>query len=347
VLDALAEFQPDAVNCHSFYGGLPYEMLAEISNRYATCFTVHDPRPIGTIEPVCWSCERNAWCLRCPLLSSRWRRLLKNPFLRERIRKRRCHARCAADLTIVTPSKWMGRRLQQQELKRFRFQHIPNGIDLSRFRPAAGNRAKFGLPENRFVLLHLAWHAGDWSINDRKGLRYLAAAFEKIIAPRFPDCVLAVAGESFVPNHPNVRPLGLVHHENLPELLSSIDLFVTPTLADNFPYTVIEAMGCAKPVVASDVGGLGEQIEHGVTGLLVPPRDPRALGDAVTQLLSTPARLREYGEQGRRKANAEFGVDRFWAAYETLLSDLAARRQRGLATGKSPECSLAPECSSL
>ena len=54
ILDELARFGPDVVNCHSFYGNLPYEFLSIVSQRYATCFTVHDPRPIGTLQAECW-----------------------------------------------------------------------------------------------------------------------------------------------------------------------------------------------------------------------------------------------------------------------------------------------------
>ncbi|HEY5811886.1 MAG TPA: hypothetical protein VIT23_04445 [Terrimicrobiaceae bacterium] len=71
VLQGLSEFRPDVVHCHSFYGNLPYSILADVANRYPVCFTVHDPRPIGTTETLCWNCDRNDWCLVCPLLSSR------------------------------------------------------------------------------------------------------------------------------------------------------------------------------------------------------------------------------------------------------------------------------------
>src|SRR5690348_9382840 len=72
ILAELLRYRPEVVHCHSFYATLPYEFLAIISKRYPTCFTVHDPRPIGTMEPLCWTCEQNATCRHCPLLGAKW-----------------------------------------------------------------------------------------------------------------------------------------------------------------------------------------------------------------------------------------------------------------------------------
>lgn len=328
VLHGLNEFKPAIVNCHSFYGGLPYSILAEISRRYPTCFTVHDPRPIGTMEVVCWTCDHNDWCIRCPMIRSRWRKLIRNTFFRQRIQKRLCHLRCAKDMAVVTPSEWMASRLKNQELKRFRFVTIPNGIDLERFRPLSSDRAKYNLPTDAIVLLHLAWHAGPWAINHRKGLQYLAEAFVKYVVPHFPSAVLAVAGESFAPNHPNVRPLGMIEQEELPSLLSSVDIFVLPTLADNFPYTILEAMACGKAVVASCVGGVPEQVVDGETGFLVPSRDSSKLGEALIRLLSDPKKIMEFGKAGRYRAERLFAMPKFIQTYEALFEKLAIPQHR-------------------
>src|SRR5271166_3524098 len=59
ILHELNSFRPDVVNCHSFSSNLTYSFLSRVSKRYPTCFTVHDPRPIGTMEIACWDCDRN------------------------------------------------------------------------------------------------------------------------------------------------------------------------------------------------------------------------------------------------------------------------------------------------
>jgi glycosyltransferase involved in cell wall biosynthesis len=142
------------------------------------------------------------------------------------------------------------------------------------------------------------------------------------VLPAIPNAILAVAGESFAPNHPNVRPLGLVSIDRLPRLLSAADVYVLPTLADNLPYTIMEAMGCGVPVVATNVGGIPEQIAHNVTGLLVPPAHPRELGEAIVALLSNEDRALKMGANGRSRAVDLFSMRAFVEAHERLFQEM-------------------------
>jgi glycosyltransferase involved in cell wall biosynthesis len=329
ILDALRLFRPDVVHCHSFYSNLAYSFLPRVSKRYPTCFTVHDPRPIGTIEIPCWDCDRNTWCLRCPMLPSRWHKVVGNPYLRLRLWKRFQHLRCARDLRVVTPSGWLRDRLIRQELGRFETRTIPYGIDLNRFQPIPDARQQLSLPTDVPIVLHIAAfeHKGHYS--HRKGLVYVAEAFETCVLPRLPGAILAIGGEDVVPNRPWVRPVGKIAPNDLPKWMSAADVFVAATVADNLPYTVLEAMGCGQPVVGSAIGGVPEMVVHEETGLLVPPRNPAALGDALVALLSDPDRRRAFGAAARARAKAIFGMSDFVAAYESLFEEMsAARRSR-------------------
>ena len=326
ILEGLKAFQPDVVNCHSYYGQQRYSLLAEISRLYPVCYTVHDPRPIGTMEVLCWQCDRNTSCLRCPMVRTRWQKIFQNPFFAERLRKRITHLRCRGDMQVVSPSRWLAQRLEQQELRRFQIHAIPNGVDLEYFKPRAPERERFGLPRDATVLLHVAWHLG-WQVNERKGLPLLAEAFIKHIAPQYPNAILAVAGENFVPNHPQVRPLGMVEQKDLQHLLSASDLYISATLADNLPYTVTEAMAAGKAVVASNVGGVPEQVVDGLNGRLVPPKDARALAAAILDLIGNPELLSTYGKAGRERAEKLFGMDAFLSAYENLFQKMGDGRK--------------------
>src|SRR5262249_4711360 len=136
LLGDLAEFAPDVVHFHSYYSDLPYPILATVSHLYPTCFTPHDPRPIGDILTRCWDCEQAATCLRCPLLPvERQLNPFANPYFRSRLRKRYTHWRASKNLAIVAVSVWMQNRLTAQELKRFKIYQIPNGIILNLFHP--------------------------------------------------------------------------------------------------------------------------------------------------------------------------------------------------------------------
>jgi glycosyltransferase involved in cell wall biosynthesis len=90
------------------------------------------------------------------------------------------------------------------------------------------------------------------------------------------------------------------------ELLDQFDILVLPSWIEGLPGVVLEAMAHAKPVIATPVGGTPELVADGETGLLVPPRDPAALADAIRSLLADPDRARELGRAGHERAAREF-----------------------------------------
>lgn len=101
-------------------------------------------------------------------------------------------------------------------------------------------------------------------------------------------------------------------------LLNDADLFVLPSYAEALPLVILEAMWAGKPVVATQVGGVPELVEHGVNGLLVAPGDPTALATAVEEMLSDGERRRAAGEAGHRRAMASFREEVMRRAYLQL-----------------------------
>lgn len=126
------------------------------------------------------------------------------------------------------------------------------------------------------------------------------------------------------------RAVVLGERSDVPALLAAADVFVLSSTSEGMPMTVIEAMAAGLPVVASDVGGMRELVEHGVTGLLVPARDADALAGALADLLADPARRRAMGAAGHARAEALFDLPRFRAEhvalYERLLAPNRMRR---------------------
>ena len=109
---------------------------------------------------------------------------------------------------------------------------------------------------------------------------------------------------------------------DVPELLAASDVFVLSSRSEGLPVSVLEAMAAELPVVASAVGGLAELIENGVTGVLVPAGDKRALAEALGSLVKDPGRRRSLGAAGRARAEAEFDL----AAFRRAHLDLYHRR---------------------
>jgi glycosyltransferase involved in cell wall biosynthesis len=104
----------------------------------------------------------------------------------------------------------------------------------------------------------------------------------------------------------------------------ALDLVVLPSLSEGLPNVAMEAMLFGKPVVATNVGGVPEVVEDGVTGIVVPPRDAKALADAVIEMLSSPGLMAEYGVRGRNKVLEEFSpqvrAQSMIVLYDAILS---------------------------
>ena len=104
--------------------------------------------------------------------------------------------------------------------------------------------------------------------------------------------------------------------------LPGFDLAVLPSRAESLPLAVIEAMLAERAVIASDVGGVGELVLDGVTGVLVPSEDPDALARAMAQLLGEPSLAAEMGARARERALEHFSASAMARSYEALYRRL-------------------------
>ena len=104
-----------------------------------------------------------------------------------------------------------------------------------------------------------------------------------------------------------------------------MDLLVLPSLNEGMGRVLLEAQVMGKPVIGTRVGGIPDVIREGGTGLIVPPKDPRALAEAILNLLRDPERCRAMGEAGKKWVDEKFGVEvmvsQISKLYEELLSD--------------------------
>jgi glycosyltransferase involved in cell wall biosynthesis len=125
-----------------------------------------------------------------------------------------------------------------------------------------------------------------------------------------------------------VEFLGFV--SDVPAFLSSIDVFVLPSLFEGLGVAALEAMAAAKPVVATNVGGLGEIVAHEKTGLLAPPADSSSLARAIAEMVSRRDRMREMGKNGRARVREHFTMEQMAkkneSYYYELLEDRATNR---------------------
>lgn len=110
----------------------------------------------------------------------------------------------------------------------------------------------------------------------------------------------------------------LGRRSDIPELLSTVDLFVLPSVAEACPMAVLEAMVMKRPIVATEVGGVPEQITDDEHGWLVPPEKPAQLAEAIETALSSPEERERRGERARRRAVDVFSLERCAARHEEV-----------------------------
>lgn len=186
-----------------------------------------------------------------------------------------------------------------------------SGVDLQQFRPRESPSDNDGPP---IVVLpaRLLWDKG---VGDFVEATRLLRA--KGIAARF-----LLAGEPDPLNPASIsaeqvarwRQEGVVEAPgwvtDMPALLASCDVVCLPSYREGLPKSLIEAAAAGKPIVTTDVPGCREIVRHGDNGLLVPPRNPEALADALARLIESPGLRRQMGARGRIRAEQEFGLDR-------------------------------------
>jgi glycosyltransferase involved in cell wall biosynthesis len=194
---------------------------------------------------------------------------------------------------------------------------IPPGVDLAYWHPTVKPAAKDGV-------LRLLFVGGDFV---RKGGEVLLKAFQSGLSDR---CTLDIVTKDDLREFAGVRiHKGLTPNSpQLRQLYAEADLFVFPTFGDCTPIVVMEAMASGLPVVATDVGALGEQVEHGTNGFLVPPHDSSAIVEVVNTLVDNPQRLVTMGAASRTKAENLFNGEHNYKALIALMKQCVQQSNR-------------------
>ena len=207
---------------------------------------------------------------------------------------------------------------------------VRTGIDLERFAPQERGklRHQLGLPDRPTIGIVA-------TLRDWKGHDYLLDAFAALRA-RFPQWQLLIVGDGPRRAHleAHIRDLDLgdaVHmagnRDDVPNWLAAMDLFVLPSYGDEgVPQGIMQAMACAIPVISTPIGSIGEAVVDGTTGLLVTPRNARALIDAMARLMADDSLRQRFAEAGLAYARANFGIAEMLNKMERVF--LAVRRER-------------------
>lgn len=340
---------PQALWSPAWLPGFPVHRLPQVAQaQVITLFWVEhgflSPRTIGRLlrlgKPVLWRLS-DMWpftggchysgdcrgyegrCGRCPQLGgvlthdlSRWVWHRKHRWWKNR------------PFTVISPSAWMAASARSSSLFReARIEVIPGGVNVGIFKKIDRQVARsiLQLPPEAPLILFGAFDA--WG-DRRKGGHFLKEALEimscKLSVPKLPQ--LVIFGSWQKPEIPQwdapVHVMGRLQDEpTLALLYNACEVFVAPSVQDNFPNTVLEALACGTPCVAFRTSGLPELIAHERQGYLARPFDPYDLARGIAWVLEDEDRQRRLSQQAREKAVQEFSLEEIAKRYLALYRE--------------------------
>ena len=318
ILKTAKEISPDIIHLHNIHGGyFQTDLLPKLTKIAPVVWTFHDMFPITGHCAHSFECEKwKSGCGNCERLDiypaikrDRTKNLLdyKNKIFN------------SAEFTIVTPSLWLKKCIEESFLKNKDTRLIYNGIDLETFKKTDKTEARkeLKLPENKKILLFSA----DGGVkNPFKGGEFVSLAFEQL-KNRSDILFLNIGGESTQESE-NWLDFGYVKDpETMAKLYSAADIYLFPTLADNCPLTAIESLACGLPVVTFETGGVPEIVENGISGFVVEYKNGKKLVEALEKLLNNDE-LREKMTENAVNTSKKFSSERMALEYLQLYEEL-------------------------
>ncbi len=166
----------------------------------------------------------------------------------------------------------------------------------------------------------------------QKGFEYFIEAIPDVLR-KIPEAMFLIVGEGKLKDELNVKSKMLKLEDkiiftgfrsDIKDILASVDAFAMPSLLEGLPMILLEAMAMMKPIVATKIEGIREVLENGLTGLLVSPKDPQVLSEAIVDLLIHKDKARQMGLTARKVVEERFGVNamvqKVEGVYEELLN---------------------------
>ena len=316
----ITQISPDIINLHWICGGyLQIETLAKFNKPIV--WTLHDMWAFTGGCHYSQDCDRyTKSCGACPQLHSR-----SNWDISRWVWQRKAKAWQDLNLTIVAPSKWLAKCAANSSVFRdLRIEVIPNGLDTSKYKPIESSLARelLNLPQNKKLVLFGAMSA---TSDPRKGFHLLMPALQKLIYSLGQDQIELVVFGSSQPSELldfgfKAHYLGRLYDDiSLALLYAAVDVFVAPSIQDNLPNTVMEALACGTPCVAFKIGGMLDMIDHKQNGYLAKPLEVEDLARGIAWILEDELRLQSLSWRAREKVEQEFTVERQAKIYHHII----------------------------
>ncbi|MCD8291870.1 MAG: glycosyltransferase, partial [Prevotella sp.] len=281
LLNYIDRIKPDIIHLHNIHNHyVNVEMLFDYIKKHniPVVWTLHD----------CWSFT--GWCAYFDYANcDRWKTLCHDcpcnhdyPFTwffdrsSENYEKKKTVFNGVKNLTIVTPSEWLSNLVKQSYLKNYPVKVINNGVDISVFKPLESKiKEELNISGKKMIL------AMGMTLNKRKGIEYLMKLRKELNDDeRLVLVGVKASDKSKIETDKCICMERTSNIQRLVELYSAADVFINPTLEDNFPTTNIEALSCGTPVVTFNTGGSVESVDES-TGHIVEKGNLKSLLDSI------------------------------------------------------------------
>jgi len=307
-------------NLHWHSRNFSMQLLPYLSRMKPVVWTIHDMWPMTGHCLYAYDCLRwQSGCGACPDLR-RYMGVLfdTTAFLVKSKRK-------VLDSSSVALKHCLQKSYVFREKEVF---HIPNGIDTNIFTPALRKdaRNKLGLPTDAWVTL---FASSDLN-GPRKGGKYFIDALKQLSRTFTPHIVLCV-GKGEIPEQERAegiefKSLGyVVSEKQMADIYAASDVYVMPSLQDNLPNVVLEAMACGTPVVCFDTGGLPEMVVHGENGWLARLRDSVDLATGVEHVRNSLLQSNLMRESAVKRVESAYSLEKMASSYLNLYNSLVQK----------------------
>ena len=328
--------KPNILHCHNLHGNyFDLRTLPKLSAKTPTILTLHDQWLLGGHCAHSFSCNKwRSGCGECPDIGS-YQAIRRDASSRNWKRKRKIYAR--SRLYIAAPSKWLMDRVDQSMLapgaveKRI----IPHGVDLSVFHPIdkQNARAQLNLPLDVDIVLFVA---NRMRKNIYKDYDTIHQALSLVSHKKQDKCLMFMAlGEDAPKNYIDKTAIHFIPYQSdaavVANYYQAADIYLHAAKADTFPNTILEALACGTPVIATAVGGISEQIIDGISGFLIQQGDSSAMADCIITLLKNTELRISMGKAAAEDAKLRFDfastASKYLDWYDEILSSEVRRNE--------------------
>ena len=329
----LPEFkQADVIHLHWVNDGMLSISSIEkiITSGKPIVWTLHDMWPFTGVCHYAHDCNHYIeHCHDCPQINSRKHRdVAFQTFERKVLLLQGAHIR------FVACSRWLGNMASNSRLLQGKqIECIPNAININLFRPRNKQQAResLGLPTNKRLVLFSSHTLSD----ERKGFHYLREALSRLVTehPEWKEQLgLVLVGKDIAPEiycdiPINVYPLGYIAEEKkMVDVYNAVDLYAIPSLQDNLPNTIVEAMACGVPCIGFNVGGIPEMIDHLHNGYIAEYKNVASLADGIRWLL-TEGEYEVLSREAARKAASTYGENSVAMKYLAIYNRMTGKNE--------------------